>query len=61
MYEIDYSLAWKFENVKLSGNDVICLKYEYVLFLLFCSDYARFINEMQAVMMQFRLIVRLIK
>jgi len=26
----------------------------------FCSDYARFINEMQAMMTQFRLIVRLI-
>jgi len=26
----------------------------------FCSDYARFINEMHAMMMQFRLIVRVI-
>jgi len=35
MYEIDYSLAWKLENGnKLSGNNVVCFKYEYVLFLL---------------------------
>jgi len=50
--------SWKNAN-KLSGNYVVCFKYEYVLFLLSAVT-ARFINEMQAMMTQFRLIVRLI-
>jgi len=38
MYEIDYSLAWKVGSWKngniLSGNNLVCFKYEYVLFIL---------------------------
>ena len=43
---------------KAAGIDGLTV--EHSLVSTFCSDYARFINEMHAMMTQFRLIVRLV-
>jgi len=46
----------------IDGLTVEHLLYSHpALVSTFCSDYARFINEMPAMMTQFRLIIRLIQ
>ena len=54
MYEIDYSLAWQLGKWKQAIQ-----QYRYMYQVRICLV-SIFINEMQAMMTHFRLIVRLI-